>query len=1158
MTRRVDRRWPRRASVAACVLVLATWLAAPAAAADPAAAVGNDSAADTVASRKATEQACAAYPQAEPGFQDLKALGERIAKGQNDTADPGLPDACKGWRQVLRDQPADALLLQDWQANVASALVWQGRTAQAEPLLATAYRAYAAAGPAKVAKAGEAAAMLAVIWVQRSDGDTALQWSQRAIDAITVAPEGFSERERLRMRLNHGSLQSRLRQFDAAQATLQGVLDAALTHQPQPYAPEAAAALNNLAMVARRQTQYGAALAYTDRELAMHRLRDEPAPLDIANAMQNRGVLLMQLARYDEAEAALQGALQHAQQAQANGAVDLWGHQASLRETLSGLLRARGRPAEALQVANDAVAALAGQPEAASARGARPLRRVAEAQLALGELGQGVATYRRALTLLPPTPGASDADTAHALRLGYAVALIELGDLAEAEATLQVVNADTRPRTGDEQAQLQTLLATLAQRRGDAAAAAAAWAAADLAWAASVPAEHPSRRLIRAQACEVQPAPCAAEPTGDAAGPPASTSARPPDSPPDSDALLQLSLARQARAQGRASDAESAARAAVAAATASGQPRLQWQALALWADVRADTGQRDQAIFLGKLALSRLQQQRERLLPLGPQADARYLADKTPLYRRVAGWLLDGQRLPEALAVLRLLKRQEQADYNERGLAPAAGDTTLGLNATEQAALQRFEADLPSDSPGAAELRALTERAAAQRITPAERERLLLLQRQEAQQRQARLLGLDAVLAGLRAAAPGHGGGDRRAQPALAQPLQRPPAGQLNVVVLAGEQRLSLLMLGAQRSWLHQLDLPSAELARQVAALRDGLAAGDQRPPQAPSLQVTLGRLVASAAQQSQARQIVVSLDGPLRYLPMGLLHDGRHYLAERYRWVVDGGVSSQRLALVPPTASPSYGKALPQIAAFGVTQALQGLPALPGVAQELCDIVDGPVLGLEADSVGCGTSGAVGASGASSTAGRGHGPLRGQGLLNARFTAAALTRDAAASAPGALLHIGTHFVLRPGSVSKSWLLLGDGERLALDRLRGLPIGAPGLVTLSACETAVQDARGSGGREVDGLAAALLDNGAAQVLASLWRVDDRATARFMQRFYAAYARQGGNAALALQQAQRKAIDEGAPPNDWAAFVLVAQAGGRRTDRKSGGRPGVRP
>lgn len=1023
---------------------------------------------------------------------DLDALSQRMNDVQAANTGAGLEEACTGWQHLMRNPASAASLRTDWQAKVAASLVWLGRSAEAEPLLDSAYTRYAAGGADQAYNAGMVAGMLTVIWLQRGQLEVALQWSQRAVDAMRSPTSTASVRDRLRLVMNHSSLLSRARRYDEALTLLQGALDEALA-QPEPFHIEAAAALNTLANVSRRQSRPEAALGFIEREIALRRAHVAADPNNIANAMQNRAVVLVSLARFDAAEVALNEALEQARSAQAAGAVDLMGHQASVRETLSGLLLARGRPADALKVAEDAVATLAGRPEATTARGARPLRRLAEAQLALGELGQGVATYRRALALLATAVGAPEAEDALAIRLGYTVAMIELGELDEASRTIQLVVDDKRARTAEESARLQVLLATLAQRRGDRAAAGSAWLAADQALAA-LPPGHPDRRFVQTQACELQAAPC----------PTAAADA----SKPDTDALVQMALARRARAGGDAPGADTAARAAVAAALASGQPRLQWQALALWADVLADAGQHRQAIFIGKLALGQLQQQRQRLLPLGNVADARYLADKAPLYRRVAGWLLQAQRIPEALEVMRLLKVQEQADFNERGVTETDASSGVGLTPAEQAAWRRFESVLHGDTD---ELKALSERAAAQRITPDEAARLAQLRRDAAARRDARAAGLHELVTGLGGTAPA-----RNARPLA--PLQRPPAGQLHAYTLAGEQRLSLLLVGPGGTQLHQLPLPAAELARQVAALRDALAGqpGDVQPL-AQAMYARIGRFIDTAAQRQRARQIVMWLDGPLRYLPPGLMHDGRQALAARYRWVAAGGLGAPAAATPAPAAAP-------QIAAFGVTQAFHGLPALPAVAEELCDIVDGPVQGLDG---GCGADA------------RGRGPVRGEGRLNALFTETSLARTPG-DAADQLLHISTHFVLRPGSIAKSWLLLGDGNRLPLERMRRLDLGTPRLVTLSACETAVADATGDG-REVDGLAATLLDRGARQVLASLWRVDDRATARFMRRFYAAYAAQRGHAAGALQAAQRQAIAEGAPTRDWAAFVLLAQS-----------------
>ena len=103
---------------------------------------------------------------------------------------------------------------------MAGALVWLGRSAEAEPLLAAAYARYLAAGPAHVGKRGMVAGMLMIIWLQRAQVDTALQWSQRAVEAITDPASGASLGDSLRVRLNHGALLSNARRFDEARTLL--------------------------------------------------------------------------------------------------------------------------------------------------------------------------------------------------------------------------------------------------------------------------------------------------------------------------------------------------------------------------------------------------------------------------------------------------------------------------------------------------------------------------------------------------------------------------------------------------------------------------------------------------------------------------------------------------------------------------------------------------------------------------------------------------------------------------------------------------------------------------------------------------------------------------------------------------------------------------
>jgi CHAT domain-containing protein len=94
------------------------------------------------------------------------------------------------------------------------------------------------------------------------------------------------------------------------------------------------------------------------------------------------------------------------------------------------------------------------------------------------------------------------------------------------------------------------------------------------------------------------------------------------------------------------------------------------------------------------------------------------------------------------------------------------------------------------------------------------------------------------------------------------------------------------------------------------------------------------------------------------------------------------------------------------------------------------------------------------------------------------------------------------------------------------------------LVVLSACQTAI-------GKEFagEGLAAmtrGFLYAGARRVVASLWSVQDRATAEFMARFYSGLLQKRLSPAAALSAAQTQMAREPrwSSPYFWAGFTLV--------------------
>ena len=92
------------------------------------------------------------------------------------------------------------------------------------------------------------------------------------------------------------------------------------------------------------------------------------------------------------------------------------------------------------------------------------------------------------------------------------------------------------------------------------------------------------------------------------------------------------------------------------------------------------------------------------------------------------------------------------------------------------------------------------------------------------------------------------------------------------------------------------------------------------------------------------------------------------------------------------------------------------------------------------------------------------------------------------------------------------------------------------LVTLSACDSGL--GKEMGGEGLIGLTRAFQYAGARSVLASLWRVEDKATAELMRRFYT-YLKSGMTKDEALRHAQIDLIHskDYSNPRDWAAFQL---------------------
>lgn len=146
-----------------------------------------------------------------------------------------------------------------------------------------------------------------------------------------------------------------------------------------------------------------------------------------------------------------------------------------------------------------------------------------------------------------------------------------------------------------------------------------------------------------------------------------------------------------------------------------------------------------------------------------------------------------------------------------------------------------------------------------------------------------------------------------------------------------------------------------------------------------------------------------------------------------------------------------------------------------------------------------------------------------------------------------AILHFATHGLLNPEHPERSGLLLSsiNREGKTVDPFVGLQdiysLRAPvDLVVLSACQTGLgKDIRGEG---LVGLTRGFMYAGASSVVASLWKVEDEATAELMKLFYIEMLKNEKTPAEALRAAQNSIRQDPrwSAPHYWAGFTLQGE------------------
>lgn len=562
----------------------------------------------------------------------------------------------------------------------------------------------------------------------------------------------------------------------------------------------------------------------------------------------------------------------------------------------------------------------------------------------------------------------------------------------------------------------------------------------------------------------------------------------------------------------RDAEAEAALLDALALYRRAGDPSGEAKAELTLADVERRSGDEAAALHRVERAVERFETLRAAVA--APDLRASYLASQRSAYEQLVDLHMALGQVEAALEVAEAASARSLLDLVQEAVAelPRAIDPEL---AARRAELER-------------ELRIKVDRR-------------LDLDEAEAPQQVARLEGeIDGVLTTLAAVE-----ARLRGVSARYADLTRPP------LLSAAEMRRLLdddtivlrYALGEERSWLWRLtaagtsafELPPRQRLEDLArAAHEALSRRGADGLAAPVVELA-DLLLAPVTDALGGRRLLVIADGALHYLPFAALP-------------VPGGSGALLLDRHEIVTAPSMS-----------VLALQrrALATRPGAPQTLAIIAD-PVFDRADHRVPA--DAAAGAAGAGDAApSGGFARLRfsrreanaiaalvppDQRLVALDFAASRETVLGGALAPFRIVHFATHGVLDARRPELSALVLSrvDAEgrsQLGLLGLRDiyhLRLGAD-LVVLSGCRTALgREVRGEG---LVGLTRGFLYAGVPRVLASLWQVDDRATAELMAKLYDGLLAEGLSPGAALRRAQLALRNDPRTrdPYYWSPFVL---------------------
>jgi len=530
------------------------------------------------------------------------------------------------------------------------------------------------------------------------------------------------------------------------------------------------------------------------------------------------------------------------------------------------------------------------------------------------------------------------------------------------------------------------------------------------------------------------------------------------------------------------------------------------------------------SIFYGKLAVNLIQQLRKNLTGLDHQITSRFFKSNDHAYRHTAGLLVKAGRIGEAQQLLDILKLEEYLSFIYWGNQPAHTNRTRPIPAGQhthahshrhsRSSSGTHNHDAPTGRTGAlsAEFQTLD-------LTPFEQQWFVQLnQNLDPANPQAFFPRLEKAFSrhrrdGKKTGADSEGlTGSKHLQKKLR--LMDGRAGGKNAVLhyLMHKDRIYVIITTARSQTMIHTVVDEKSFNRDVMVYKTlvvksatmghrqkrGVQTIDSKDPDDLSRQFLnvnrklyqiLFKPVVPQLEKYGTENLLISLDGVLRYIPISTLWDGNNYLLQRYR-------ISRLTASGLRDFKGDLNKNRPAgmtILGMGTGLGGSGFTPLPHVPGEIRAIVRDETQGYDTRLI------------------------RGKAFVNERFTRnVMLTHLSTGNFP--LVHIAGHFKFSPGDERKNRLLRGDGTTMTLKEIRnqGKLFKNVELLTLSACETGT----GGNGEEIDGFGELARQGGARNIIASLWPVADRSTKELMVTFYK-YLTQGRSIIEALRQAQLK-------------------------------------